>query len=118
MRAVRPAPQHLRVLFEGVEDADQAEALRGMTLYAALADLPPLPVNAYREVELLGMRVRDANLGELGNVVGVASYPGADMIIVGEKRTMVPLLEAYGVKVDRLARTITTSLPPGFEELL
>ncbi|MBV8082138.1 MAG: 16S rRNA processing protein RimM [Candidatus Eremiobacteraeota bacterium] len=118
VRGVRPAPAHLRVLFDGVDDADAAERLRGMTLHAALADLPALPANAYREVELVGMRVRDIRLGELGAVVGVAQYPGADMIVVGEKRTLIPMLEAYGVNVDRAARTITTALPAGFEELL
>jgi 16S rRNA processing protein RimM len=115
---VRPATGHVRVLFEGVSDADQAGALRGVTLHANAADLPPLPANAYRESELVGMTVSDARLGDLGSVVGVARYPGADMLVIGPKRTLVPMLEAYGVAVDRAARVITTHLPAGFEELL
>ncbi|HME80851.1 MAG TPA: ribosome maturation factor RimM [Candidatus Eremiobacteraceae bacterium] len=115
---VRPATGHVRVLFEGVTDADQAQALRGTTLHARAADLPPLPANAYRESELVGMTVTDARLGELGAVVGVARYPGADMLVVGPKRALVPMLEAYGLTVDRVARVITTRLPAGFEDLL
>jgi len=115
---VRPATGHVRVLFEGVSDADQAGALRGMTLHAHVAELPPLPANAYRESELVGMTVSDARLGELGSVVGVARYPGSDMLVIGPKRVLVPMLEAYGVTVDRAKRVITTQLPAGFEDLL
>jgi len=115
---VRPAKGHLRVLFEGVADANAAEALRGMTLHAPLSALPALPANAYREAELVGMRVMDARLGELGQVVGIAHYPGSDMLVVGPKRLLVPMLEAYGVRVDRASRTILTALPIGFEELI
>jgi 16S rRNA processing protein RimM len=115
---VRPASGHVRVLFEGVGDATAAEALRGMTLRARADSLPALPANAYRESELVGMKVVDARLGELGDVVGVARYPGADMLVVGTKRVLIPMLEAYDVRVDRAARTVTTTLPPGFEDLL
>jgi 16S rRNA processing protein RimM len=118
VKTVRPASGHLRVLFEGIDDATAAEALRGMTLHASSADLPPLPVNAYREAELVGMHVTDARLGALGDVVGIAHYPGADMLVVGPKRVLVPMLEAYGVVVDKATRTIKTVLPPGFEQLL
>lgn len=118
VRTVRPAKGHLRVLFEGIADATAAEQLRGMTLHASLAALPPLPANAYREAELVGMRVTDARLGELGEVIGIAHYPGSDMLVVGAKRILVPMLEAYGVEVDKATRTIRTTLPPGFEQLL
>ena len=90
VRMVRPAPAHLRVLFDGVDNADAAERLRGMTLHAALADLPPLPANAYREAELVGMRVHDVRLGELGVVPGAwvkMIQHGCPMLIqVGESR--------------------------------
>ena len=118
VKTVRPAKGHVRVLFEGLSDATAAEALRGMTLHAPAADLPPLPANAYRESELVGMHVTDAVLGPLGSVVGIAHYPGNDMLVIGPKRVLVPMLEAYGVRIDRASRTITTSLPAGFEELL
>jgi 16S rRNA processing protein RimM len=118
VKTVRPAKGHLRVLFEGIGDATAAEDLRGVTLHASPAELPPLPANAYREAELVGMHVMDARLGALGDVVGIAHYPGSDMLIVGPKRVLVPMLEAYGVEVDKTTRTITTTLPPGFEQLL
>lgn len=118
VKTVRPATGHLRVLFEGIDDATAAEGLRGMTLHASAAELPPLPANAYREADLVGMHVTDARLGALGEVVGIAHYPGADMLVVGPKRVLIPMLEAYGVEVDKAAKTIRTALPTGFEQLL
>jgi 16S rRNA processing protein RimM len=115
---VRPAHGHLRVRFEGIEDATAAQLLRGATLQAQIADLPALPDDAYRESELIGMQVHDASMGAMGDVVGVAHYPGSDMLIVGPKRTLVPLLKAYGVVIDRASETINITLPPGFEEIL
>ena len=64
------------------------------------------------------MIVFDSKLGEIGAVVGIAHYPGSDMLIVGPKRVLLPMLEAYHMRVDRAARQITTTLPDGFTELL
>jgi len=47
----------------------------------------------------------------------VLHYPHADMLVVGERELLVPMLAAYGVKVDVATATILTSLPEGFEEL-
>ena len=80
--------------------------------------LPELPANEFLESELVGMEVVDRNLGALGRVNGIAHYPGSDMLIVGTKRVLVPMLVAYGVRIDRKERTIATELPAGFEELL
>ena len=118
VRSVRPATGHVRVAFEDVDDANAADELRGAALLVASADLPPLPADAYREAELVGMRVVDEKLGDVGAVVGIAQYPSADMLVVGAKRVLIPMLAAYGLRVDRVTRTITTALPDGFEELL
>jgi len=109
---------HVNVRFVGVDDATSAANLRGAVIRAARADLPDLPANAFLESELVGMEVIDRNLGMLGRVAGIAHYPGSDMLVIGTKRFLVPMLKAYGVRVDRAKRSIETSLPPGFEELL
>jgi 16S rRNA processing protein RimM len=114
---VREGPGHLRVRFEGIEDATSAEKLRGAQVRAPRADLPALPVDAYLEKDLIGMEVVDAKLGALGKVSAIASYPGSDMLVVGPKSLLVPMLKAYGMRIDPETRTITTTLPPGFEEL-
>ncbi len=117
IRTVREQKRRLLVRFAGIDGADQAAALRGSTVLALVADLPPLPAGTYRDEDLIGMRVVDARLGPLGVVTAVAHYPHADMLVVGERSLLIPMLVAYSMKVDEPARTISTSLPDGFEDL-
>jgi len=101
--------------FRDVRDASQAEALRGVVLLAKRHDLPPLPDDSYRDADLVGLRVVDARLGELGAVESVRHYPGADMLVVGSK--LIPLIKAFGVHIDLAGRRVDVSLPDGFEDL-
>ena len=117
VRSVRSHKHRLLVTFDGVADADVAGALQGALLFARLADLAPLPPDTYRDQELVGMQVTDAHLGPLGVVTGVLHYPHADMLVVGERGLLVPMLAAYEMTVDRASGTIKTSLPEGFDEL-
>lgn len=100
-----------------MEDANAAEALRGAVLWANRADLPPVPAGTYRDEDLVGMRVVDARLGEIGTVRDILHYPHADMLVVGDREMLVPMLAAYGATIDEAAKTITTQLPDGFEDL-
>jgi 16S rRNA processing protein RimM len=101
--------------FPDVRDANGADALRGVVLLVRRHDLPPLPPDSYRDGDLIGLRVFDARLGDLGSVESVRHYPGADMLVVGSK--LIPLVKAFGVRIDLAARRVDVSLPDGFEDL-
>ena len=115
--ALRPHKDRLLVLFEGIDDATTAQSLNGAELSARIDDLPELPPKTYRDDDLVGMRVTDARLGDLGLVNSIAHYPHADMLVVGDRSLLVPMLAAYEVKIDVASATISTSLPEGFEDL-
>lgn len=117
VEALRPHQNRLLVRFAGVTDANQADALRGAQLVAQIAELPPLPAGTYRDQDLVGMHVRDSRLGELGDVKEVLHYPHADMLVVGDRALLVPMLAAYAVAIDTASATISTMLPDGFEDL-
>lgn len=117
VETVRAGARHLLVRIAGLNDTDTAADFRGAALYAAPEDLPALAPLEYRVDELVGMTVVDESMGNLGEVVEIARYPACDMLLVGRRRLMVPLLTAYGVHIDRGARTIATALPPGYEDL-
>ena len=101
--------------FRDIRDANGADALRGVVLLARRRDLPPLPPDSYRDGDLIGLRVFDARLGDLGTVESVRHYPGADMLVVGPK--FIPLVKAFGVRIDLAGRRVDVSLPDGFEDL-
>ena len=117
VRSTRDHSGALLVGFEGIDDPQAAAALNGAILLAAQTDLPPLPEGTYRDEQLVGMQVVDARLGSLGGVQRVLHYPHADMLEVGPRSMLVPMLAAYEMRIDATSRTITTRLPDGFEDL-
>ena len=58
------------VRFEGVEDRDQAEELRGLDLEVSRSEVPPAPEGTYYQYELLGCLCRNDG-EEIGRVVEV-----------------------------------------------
>jgi len=109
------------VRFEGYEDRDQVEALRGLDLEVSLAEVPKAPRGTYYQYELLGCLCRDvSNDGgeELGKVVEVVEDGGGTMLIVeGEgRRIPVPFVKAFLRRVDVARGRIDLALPEGFLE--
>lgn len=117
MASVKPCRSGLLVHLHGCDDRASATLFQGCTLFAERASLPPPPAGHHRDSDLVGFDVRDLRLGFLGKVVDVAHYPAADMVIVGERGVLVPLLAAYSVEIDIAGRRITTRLPVGFEDI-
>ncbi|HEV2038217.1 MAG TPA: ribosome maturation factor RimM [Candidatus Eremiobacteraceae bacterium] len=117
VEAVRPHKRILVVRLRGVTDADAVRELQGALVSIARKELPQLPDSVYRQADLVGLQVVDAQRGSLGEVRDIRRYPSCDMLVVGDKQTLVPLLRAYGAKVDRSAGTIYIRLPDGFEEI-
>jgi 16S rRNA processing protein RimM len=115
--SVRPHQQRLLVRFAGVSDADGARALRDAHVLVDRGSLDEPAAGEFRAADLSGFDVLDARLGSLGAVRGVRRYPACDMLVVGDAERLIPILRAYGFKVDHGRRVIEVSLPPGFEEL-
>jgi 16S rRNA processing protein RimM len=101
--------------FHDVRDATAADGLRGVILLARRDDLAPLGPGVYRDSDLVGLHVVDARLGDLGAVESVRHYPGADMLVVGS--ALIPMLNAFEVRIDLAAKRIAVTLPEGFEDL-
>ncbi len=98
--------------FEGIDDATAAEPLIGATLALDRADVA-LAADEYFDDDLVGCTLVDARGAALGEVRGVAHYPAQDVLLVGERRAMVPLVGAFVRAIDVGAKRITVELPPG-----
>jgi 16S rRNA processing protein RimM len=103
-------------MLEGVSSLSDAEKLVGTRLFVDAANLPALPEGVHRAADLVGMQVVDSRLGKLGEVRSVAHYPSADMLVVGD--ALIPMHRAYEVSIDLTERTITLTLPDGFDEIM
>jgi 16S rRNA processing protein RimM len=102
------------VRFEGFEDRDRAEELRGLDLEVLRAEVPEAPPGTYYQYELLGCLCRNDG-EELGRVVEVLEDGGGVLLIVeGEgRRVPVPFVKEFLRAVDVAAGRIDLALPPG-----
>ena len=70
------------VRFAGVTDRDQAEALRGVTLFTSRAHLPDdLGADEYYHADLIGLTVENAVTGQpVGTVIGLHNFGAGDLL--------------------------------------
>jgi 16S rRNA processing protein RimM len=117
--ASRPHKGGLLVRFEGVDDRDAAEVLRGAELSVARGLVPAAPEGAYYHFELLGCRCHDARLGDLGEVVELVDDGGGLLLVVddGRRRLPVPFVARFLRSVDVAGGRIETELPEGLDEI-
>ena len=115
--AGRPHKGGAVVRFEGYEDRDRAEELRGLDLEVPRSEVPKAPKGTYYQYELLGCLCLDRD-EELGRVVEVREDGGGVMLIVeGEGRQVpVPFVREFLRKVYVEAGRIELALPEGLIE--
>ena len=93
--------------FAEVADRTAAEAMRGMALTIARADLPPLGDGEYYHADLIGLPVTLPDETPIGRIVAVENFGAGDVIEIRRpdgKQFMIPLRpEAVpGWNADRL----------------
>jgi 16S rRNA processing protein RimM len=115
--ASRPAKKGLTVLFEGIEDRDRAEELRGMWLEVPRSEVPEPPPGTYYHWQLLGCRCQ-AGSEDLGTVVEVVEDGGGLLLLCegGGRRVPVPFVAEFLREVDVAGGRIELDLPPGLLE--
>jgi 16S rRNA processing protein RimM len=122
----------LLVAFEGVEDRDAAERLRGVKLLVDADDIEPSDdPDEFHDFQLIGLAVHVGEVpttgedaaaeGErIGEIVRVDHGPGADMLIVARpdgRQTLVPFVTAIVPTVDISAGHVVITPPDGLLDL-
>ena len=64
----------------GVTSKEQADALRGVRLYARRAQLPSLPDDEFYHADLIGLEVLDTGGTPLGHVRSVLNHGAGDLL--------------------------------------
>lgn len=98
----------------GVATREEAEALRGVTLWAPRSVLPSLPDDEFYHADLIGLEVVDTGGALLGRVRAVYDHGAGDIleIVGGSQILMLPFTRAVVPTVDLAARRIVAD-PPG-----
>ena len=101
------------VKFEGVDDRNSAEALRGTILTAEpLTATAKLDDGEFWVHELIGSTVVDTDGNPLGRVVGIEANPAHDLLVL-DSDALVPMVFV----VERVGDVIVVDPPAGLFEL-
>jgi len=110
----------LVVHFEGVEDRNEAEALRGTVLHFPASDRPPIDdPDEFYDSDLVGLTVRTLDGEDVGRVADVLHSAGGSLLSVlgGEREVLVPFRLEIVPTVDLAAGVIEIDPPEGLLDL-
>lgn len=116
---LNPLKGQMLARFEGVEDRDAAEALRGVRLYVPRSALPEPEEDEFYHADLIGMTAIHADGSVLGTVRAVYDFGAGDVLELigsGGPPLVVPFTKAVCPVVDMAAGRIVVDPPPGLLE--
>ena len=109
----------LRLKFEDVTNEADADALMKCDLYLPLDSLPKLEGTKFYFHEIIGFQLNDENFGAVGTVKGVNDSTAQALFEVDRDgiEILIPMNDDFIKTLDREAKTITVTTPPGLIEL-
>ncbi len=108
---LRPVSGGFGVRIAGVATKEQADALRGVSLFVDRARMPNLPDDEYYYADLIGLDAVDTGGIALGKVTNVENHGAGDILEIGAKGLLVPFTLAAVPTVDLAAKRVVINLP-------
>ncbi len=103
----------------GVMTKEQADALKGVSLYADRDRLPSLPDDEFYHADLIGLTVQDSSGAEVGTVRAIHNHGAGDLLeILGpgmKSALLLPFTLAVVPTVDLKAGKVIVDLPEGLD---
>jgi 16S rRNA processing protein RimM len=112
LKLTRPVTGGLGANISGVVTREDAEALKGVTLWAPREALPSLPDDEFYHADLIGLEVVDTGGQILGRVRAIFDHGAGDILeIVGKEQLLLPFTRAAVPTVDLKAGRIVADPP-------
>lgn len=115
VRITRAIPGGLAARLSGITTKEEADALRGTSLFADRERLPSLPDDEFYHADLIGLPVFDTGGVQLGTVRAIYNHGAGDIleIFAPGRRTalLLPFTKAAVPTVDLTARRIVADPP-------
>lgn len=115
VKLTRPVAGGLGARLTGIATKEEADALKGVNLYADRARLPRLPDDEYYYADLIGLEVRDPGGAVLGRVVQVHNHGAGDILEINapamKEALLLPFTLANVPLVDVAAGVLVADLP-------
>lgn len=109
----------LRVKFEDVDSEEEAENLLSSEVYLPLTMLPKLEGNKFYYHEIIGFKVIDQRLGDIGTVHAILDNAAQPIfeIFKGQKQILVPMIDSFIIEVNRKDNELVLNTPIGLVDL-
>lgn len=119
VKLTRPVAGGLGARISGVDTKEQADALKGVSLFADRDRLPSLPDDEFYHTDLIGLTAQDTGGAVIGTVRAVHNHGAGDLLeILGpgmKSALLLPFTLAAVPTVDLAAGKIVVDLPEGLE---
>ncbi len=117
VKLTRPVAGGLGARLSGVATKEDADALRGTTLWVSRDRLPAAGDDEYYHTDLIGLAVHDTGGALLGRVSAVHNHGAGDLIEVAgpDGGLLLPFTKAIVPTVDLAAGRIVVDPPEGLD---
>ena len=117
IKLTRPVAGGLGARISGVTTKEEADALKGISLFADRSRLPRLPDDEFYHADLIGLEVRDPGGKLLGHVRAVHNHGAGDLLEVSGAGSdlLLPFTRAVVPTVDLAAGRIIADPPEGLD---
>ncbi len=107
------------VRFQDFASADDAESLKGLSMFLPATLLPRLKGKRFYFHEVKGFAVTDKNHGPIGFVEDVLDLPLQPLLRVrhGSREILIPAVDEIILKVDRRKKLLEIEAPAGLIEI-
>lgn len=113
----RPVKSGYAAQLSGIATKEEADALRGIRLYAPRSALPSLPDDEFYHADLVGLAAIDTGGAAIGKVASVANHGAGDILeITGPglgNGLLIPFTRAAVPTVDLAAGRVIIDMPEG-----
>ncbi len=109
----------LRVKFEDFTTEEDANTILKSEVYLPLDLLPKLTGTKFYFHEVIGFAIEDVNYGEVGVLFGINDRTAQPLFEIknGEKEILIPMIDDFIKKIDRVNKKIVVETPEGLIEM-
>ena len=109
----------LRVNFEDINNEAEADSILNCEVYLPLSMLPKLSGNKFYFHEVIGFEIEDIRLGVFGKIISINDSSAQPLfeVLNGNTEILVPMIDAFLIKIDRVNNKVIMDLPVGLVEM-
>ena len=119
VKLTRPVANGLGARLTGIATKEQADTLRGTSLFADRSKLPSLPDDEFYHTDLIGLEVRDTGGALIGTLQAVHNHGAGDLLeIMGagmKTALLLPFTRSIIPTIDLAARRMIADIPEGLD---